>query len=223
MPGFLVVADGVDDPADPFLECSVVVEFYPEVSCEVEVVCQFSNDGLEEGVDGLDAESVVVVYDHGERLAAVVSYELFERRGGGGAWFVAQLPVPVLYGFIRGDFVDIVFGVVQSPADSVELAGDSLFHLGCGFVGESHSQDVAVGRRVLHQVLDVFHSECECLSASCRSLAYFQGFFCWVVLHLVWVVFHYIWQCFCKYTIFFVISLFFFPVFRDLFFSVVSG
>ena len=60
-------------------ECLVVVQFDIEVGTQLQLTCQVAHHRLEERVDGLHAESAIVVYHEVQRLARLGAY-LFLRQ-----------------------------------------------------------------------------------------------------------------------------------------------
>ena len=67
-------------------------------------------------------------------------------------------------------FVQVTVGSCVSCSQPIELAQDTFLHLGSGLVGESHSQNMAVGMRIFDQLPDVLHGQRKSLAGSCRSL-----------------------------------------------------
>ena len=111
---------------------------------------------MEEGVDGLNAEVVVIVEEVGEADARP---------------FTDDLRVETC--LLLNDF-QIVVRVWQLFPDAVELAEDAHLHLLGSLVGEGDGEDCAVAHRVLYQQGDIFGGECEGLSAAGTRFIYGQ-------------------------------------------------
>ena len=128
-----------------------VVESDAEVGGEVELAGHIAQHTLEEGVDGLDAEIVVVVEEVGQCDACTLADE-------------ARLEARLL-----ADGLEIVAGVGQLFPDAVELTENTHLHLLGGLVGEGDSEDVAITEWIIHEQADILGSECESLATACAG------------------------------------------------------
>ena len=161
-----LVLQAVHDAIDGLREHLGVADLHLQVRRQPQLVSQAAEDGLEESIDGLHAETVVVVQDLVQRHTAAAPHLLVgesRRSAPGVSWGL------LLQGLAEGAEIRLAAG--QAVADAVELAEDAVLHLGRGLVGEGDGQDAGILARLLgqDQQLHVVHSQRERLAGAGRS------------------------------------------------------
>ena len=114
---------------------------------------------MEEGVDGLDAEVVVVVEEVSQSDASPLADK-------------GRLEARLL-----ADGLEVAVRVGQLFPDAVELAEDAHLHLLGGLVGEGDGEDAAIAEWVFHEQANILGCECEGLAAACAGFVDCQGFY----------------------------------------------
>ena len=126
------VLETVHNAVHGFREHFRIVDFNLKVGCQTQLMSQTTKDGLEERVDGANAEMAIVMEYLVQSLATAAANLGFF--GGGVGFFLQRLD----------EFIVVILAGRQRVGDAIEVSDDSVLHLTRGLVGEGHRQNMAM-------------------------------------------------------------------------------